>query len=76
LSIFNSYSIGELTVERSTDGITYKNTNAVTIDGTGFGVFEIECETSGTIGNCDIAEIGKITTPVAGISSGSNTITI
>ena len=69
-------AIGELTVERATDGITYKNTNAVTISSIGVGVFEIECETSGTIGNCDIGEIDKITTPVAGISSGSNTITI
>jgi uncharacterized phage protein gp47/JayE len=68
--------IGALTVERATDGITYKNTNAVTIDSLGVGVFEIECETSGTIGNCDIGEIDKITTPVSGISSGSNTDTL
>ena len=67
--------IGALTVERATDGITYKNTNAVTINSLGVGVFEIECETSGTIGNCDIREINKITTPVSGISSGSNTDT-
>ncbi len=66
-------SIGALTVERATDGITYKNTNAVTINSLGVGVFEIECETSGTIGNCDIGEIDKIKTPVAGIVSGSNT---
>ena len=69
-------SIGALTVERATDGITYKNTNAVTINSLGVGVFEIECETSGTIGNCDIGEIDKITTPVSGISSGSNTDTL
>lgn len=68
--------IGALTVERATDGITYKNTNAVTINSLGVGVFEIECETSGTIGNCDIGEIDKITTPVSGISSGSNTDTL
>lgn len=68
--------IGALTVERATDGITYKNTNAVTISSLGVGVFEIECETSGIIGNCDIGEINKITTPVAGISSGSNTATL
>ena len=65
--------IGALTVERATDGITYKNTNAVTINSLGVGVFEIECETSGTIGNCDIGVIDKITTPVSGISNGSNT---
>ena len=69
-------SIGSLTVERATDGITYKNTNAVTINSLGVGVFEIECETSGTIGNCDIGEIDKIKTPVAGIISGSNTATL
>ncbi len=69
-------SIGALTVERATDGVTYKNTNAVTINRLGVGVFEIECETSGTIGNCDIGEIDKITTPVSGISSGSNTDTL
>ena len=69
-------SIGALTVERAVDGITYKNTNAVTINNLGVGVFEIECETSGTIGNCDIGEINKITTPVSGISSGSNTDTL
>ena len=69
-------SIGALTVERATDGITYKNTNAVTINSLGVGVFEIECETSGTIGNCDIGEINKITTPVSGILSGSNTDTL
>ena len=69
-------SIGALTVERATDGITYKNTNAVTISSLGVGVFEIECETSGIIGNCDIGEINKITTPVSGISSGSNTDTL
>ena len=68
--------IGALTVERTTDGITYKNTNAVTISSLGVGIFEIECETSGTIGNCDIGEIDKITTPVSGISSGSNTDTL
>jgi len=68
--------IGALTVERATDGITYKNTNAVTINSLGVGIFEIECETSGTIGNCDIGEIDKITTPVSGISSGSNTDTL
>ena len=34
-------AIGELTVERATDGITYKNTNAVTISSIGVGVFEI-----------------------------------
>ena len=69
-------SIGALTVERATDGITYKNTNAVTISSLGVGIFEIECETSGIIGNCDIGEINKITTPVSGISSGSNTATL
>lgn len=69
-------AIGALTVERATDGITYKNTNAVTINSLGVGVFEIECETSGTIGNCDIREIDKIKTPVAGIVSGSNTATL
>ena len=69
-------SIGALTVERATDGITYKNTNAVTINSLGVGIFEIECETSGTLGNCDIGEINKITTPVSGISSGSNTATL
>ena len=69
-------SIGALTVERATDGMTYKNTNAVTISSLGVGVFEIECETSGIIGNCDIGEINKITTPVSGISSGSNTATL
>ena len=68
--------IGALTIERATDGITYKNTNAVTISSLGVGVFEIECETSGIIGNCDIGEINKITTPVSGISSGSNTDTL
>ena len=69
-------SIGALTVERATDGITYKNTNAVTINSLGVGIFEIECETSGTTGNCDIGEIDKIKTPVAGIVSGSNTATL
>lgn len=69
-------SIGALTVERATDGITYKNTNAVTINSLGVGVFEIECETSGTIGNCDIGEINRIKTPVAGIVSGRNTATL
>ena len=68
-------SIGALTVERATDGISYKNINQVIINSSGVGIFEIECETSGTIGNCDIGEIDKITTPVAGISSGSNTAT-
>ena len=68
-------SIGALTVERATDGITYKNTNAVTINSLGVGIFKIECETSGTTGNCDIGEINKITTPVSGISSGHNTTT-
>jgi uncharacterized phage protein gp47/JayE len=69
-------AIGALTVERAVDGITYKNTNAVTISSLGVGIFEIECETSGTTGNCDIGEINKIKTPVAGIVSGSNTATL
>lgn len=69
-------SIGSLTVERAVDGISYKNTNAVTIDGTGLGVFEIECETSGSTGNCEIGAIDKIKTPVAGIVSGVNTATL
>ena len=69
-------SIGTLTVERAADGISYKNTNAVTINGLGVGVFEIECEISGIIGNCDIGEIDKITTSVSGISSGRNTTTL
>ena len=67
--------VGALTVERAVDGITYKNTNAVTISSLGVGIFEIECETSGIIGNCDIGEINKITTPISGISSGRNTAT-
>ena len=66
-------SIGALTVERAADGISYKNINQVIINSSGVGIFEIECETSGIIGNCDIGEINKITTPVSGISSGSNT---
>ena len=58
-------SIGALTVERATDGISYKNINQVTISSLGVGIFEIECETSGIIGNCDIGAIDKIKTPVA-----------
>ena len=64
--------IGELTVERSVDGITYKNTNEVTISSLGVGVFNIECETFGSIGNCLIGEIDKVKVSASGLVSGIN----
>ena len=65
-------NIGALTLERSVDGITYKNTNEVIIDSLGVGLFEIQCETFGKIGNCDGNCVDKIKTPVTGIVSGIN----
>lgn len=68
--------IGALTLERSIDGVTYKNTNQVTINGLGEGIFDIQCETTGAIGNCEIGKIDKVKTPVSGIVTGSNLNTI
>lgn len=64
--------IGALTLERSIDGVTYKNTNLVTIDSLGVGIFNISCEVNGAIGNCEIGKIDKVKTPVSGIVSGGN----
>ena len=52
----------------------FKNINAVTISSIGVGVFEIECETSGTIGNCDIGEIDKITILEANLKYNSQIV--
>ena len=69
-------AIGELTLERSVDGITYKNTNEVIINSLGVGEFNIECETFGSIGNGAIGEIDKVKVSAPGIVSGSNTSAI
>ena len=65
-------SVGQLTLERSKDGITYKNTKEVIIDSLGVGIFDIECESYGKIGNCNGGCVDKIKTPVVGIISGIN----